>query len=60
MDRLLVTAELGITLHLRRKLQRQKIRCGGSREQTTLGSKIPETILKPRRSQHKPSFSTRS
>ena len=28
MDRLWDTAELGITPHLRRKLERQKIRCG--------------------------------
>ena len=60
MDRLWDTAELGITPNLRRKPERQKIRYGGSREQTKLGSKIPETILKPRRSHHKPSFSTRS
>ena len=59
MDRLWDTAELGITPNLRRKPDRQMIRCGGSRTQTTLGSKIPETTLKPRRSQHKPSFSTR-
>ena len=39
MDHLFDTAELGITPHLRRKLERQKIRCGdgvmkGSRIQT--------------------------
>jgi len=28
MDRLWDNAELGITPHLRRKLERQKIRCG--------------------------------
>ena len=32
MDRLWDTAELGITPHLRRKLERQKIRCGNGVE----------------------------
>ena len=60
MDRLWDTTELGITPNLRRKLEQQKIRYQGGREQTTLGSKMQEITLKTRRSQHKPSFSTRS
>ena len=39
MDRLWDTAELGITPHLRRKLERQKIRCGDGVKN---GSSIPD------------------
>ena len=54
MDRLWRGAELGITPHLQRKLERQKIRCGdGDREEITRRRNLPEGKIQVKTSQEK-------